>query len=379
MAKLIKIGIECESIEESQTWGVARELTNLLKQIASRPELQKVFKFFLYFKSRIPDYEFLNNPIFIKKIVWPPLDSFSLYYYVFLPFSLWWNQLDATYFPNYMLPVLFCGKSLVSLTEDVYYEIHNNKLPFRYRVAYATFSNWAAKHATRLMAFSESSKKSIVEFFKISPNRISVNYHGVEIKNDPTIINLKFKIENYCLYVGQAFPRRHLKETLLAFEEISHDFSNLQFIAIGKDKYNPPIISDFVKEINSRLGTERIIYKEYVDENELLALYKNSRFIVYASDSEAFGFPPLEGLGYGTVPVVADAPVNHEIYGENAFFVQKPITAYTISIAMRDALRDQNKIEKIKSSAPEIIKKFNWSAHADRFIDIIKSIVHEKD
>ena len=54
--------------------------------------------------------------------------------------------------------------------------------------------------------------------------------------------NTAFSNGDYILYVGQAFPRRHLRETLLAFEKISPQYLDLKFIAIGNDKYNPPII-----------------------------------------------------------------------------------------------------------------------------------------
>jgi glycosyltransferase involved in cell wall biosynthesis len=373
---MLKIGIECESIEDSQSWGVARELNNLLKQIASRPELEKEFKFFLYFKSHIPDYEFLKNPIFVKKIVWPPLGSFSFYYYVFLPIKLWFERLDVVYFPNYMLPILFCGKSLVSLTEDVFHEINNPEMSFRYRAAYKIFATWAAQHATRIMAFSESSKKAVSKLFKIPFERISANYHGIDIR---PVTGKNIPFENFGLYVAQAFPRRHLKETLLAFEKISSKYPDLKFIAIGKDKYNPPIIDNLVKEINSRLGDEKIIYKEYVDENELIGLFRNAKFIMYVSESEAFGLPPLEGLGYGTIPVVADAPINKEIYGENAFFVESPITVGSIARSMEDSLNNEEKIEKIKNSITGIINKFSWSDHTDRFLKIIRKIINEKN
>ena len=51
---MMKIGIECESIEGKQ-WGVGRIVSKLLEEIALRADLGGEFKFYLYFKSRIPD------------------------------------------------------------------------------------------------------------------------------------------------------------------------------------------------------------------------------------------------------------------------------------------------------------------------------------
>src|SRR3990167_5821310 len=177
-----KIGIECESIE-NDTWGVARMTSKLLEEISKRPELEKEFGFYLYFKSKIPDYPFLQNPIFEKKIVKPPFirPSFSLYYYLYLPVYLWFKQVDVMFFPNYMLPLIFSGKSVVMLTDDIYYESRNSKLPFRYRLAYRVFAGWAAGHASQIMAISETSKKELVKLFKIKPERIVVNHLGADV------------------------------------------------------------------------------------------------------------------------------------------------------------------------------------------------------
>ncbi len=378
---MIKVGIECESIEESQIWGVGRIINKLLQELSKYPELGNEFKFFLYFKSKIPARSYLANPLFVKKIIRVPFipPSFSLYYYVFLPIKLYFEGLDVMFFPNYMLPIIFKGKSIVTLTEDIYYEFKYGNLPFRYRLAYRIFGQWAAKHATRIMAMSESSRNNLTELFKINKERVVVNQLGVDLQkqNQPTK-NYNLGTRNYLLYVGQAFPRRHLKETILAFEKISKQFSELKLIAIGKDKYNPPIISELVNQVNERLGREAVIYKDYVLEEELFDLYKNTKCLIYVSSQEAFGLPPIEALIYGTVPVVSRSNVTEEIFSndgvESAFFVNNPDSIDSIADSIVEALTDKEKRQQIINSGPKIISRYTWLAYTDRFIKIIKNV-----
>ena len=121
---MLKIGIECESIEgKNPMWGVGRMIIKLLEEISHRPELEKDFRFVLYFKDSVPDFEFLKAPIFEKKTVPVPLFKnrlFPLYYFDVLPMKLWFEELDLMFWPNYMLPITAFGKSLVMLTEDVF-------------------------------------------------------------------------------------------------------------------------------------------------------------------------------------------------------------------------------------------------------------------
>ncbi|HEY4474899.1 MAG TPA: glycosyltransferase family 1 protein [Candidatus Paceibacterota bacterium] len=377
-----KIGIECESIE-NDTWGVARLTNKLLEEISRRPELQKKFEFYLFFKLKIPDYPYLENPIFKKKIIKPPIipPSFSLYYYLYLPIFLWFKRVDVMFFPNYMLPLIFLGKSIVLLTDDIYYESRNPKLPFRFRLAYRIFAGWSTVHASKIMAISETSKKELVKFFKIKPERITVNYLGIDFKHD-RIINYT---ENspYILYVGQAFPRRHLRETILAFEKLitqqnEHPYklenvgmSKLKLIVIGPDKYEVPTIDPLVSEVNSRLGKQAIIHKDYIKDSELTELYARAKAFVYVSDREAFGLPPMEALSFGVPPVIADNELGHELFGEYAFY-SKSGEIDDIVEAIKQVLIDSEKIQKIKNFGPEFVKKYSWVSFTDRFLKLVK-------
>ncbi len=368
-----RIGIECESIEgKNPMWGVGRMIMKLLEEISHRPELEKSFRFVLYFKDTIPDFPFLNSPIFEKKTVPVPFFKnrlFPIYYFALLPIKLWFERLEVMFWPNYMLPIIAFGKSFILLTEDVYYETHEGKLPFRYRLAYGIFGWWTAKFATKIMAISKTSKKNIAKLYNINPSRIVVNCLGVDF---PLRFNLNNLHGNYVLFVGQAFPRRHLKETILAFTKISPDFPDLKLIAVGPDKYEAPTIDSLVSEVNNRLDRQAIIHKDYVKDSELSELYTGAKALVYVSDREAFGLPPMEALSFGVPPIIADNELGHELFGDYAFYVGNP-NPDGIAEGIRQALTQTEKIAKIKIDGPEFVKKYNWESFTDKFFEIIEN------
>lgn len=155
---MITIGLECES-SEGDSWGIGKTIAEPIKELAKRPELQKEFRFIYYHKNKIP--------------------SFSLYYYIILPIRIFLDRPDIVFFPNYMLPYgIFC-KTIVTLTEDLYREMHGKDLPFRYRLAYKIFSNHAARKATMINVYSQTSGREVSRLFCIDPKRIFVNYLGV--------------------------------------------------------------------------------------------------------------------------------------------------------------------------------------------------------
>ena len=156
---MITIGLECES-SEGDSWGIGRTVAELRKALEKRPELKNEFKFIYYYKKNIP--------------------SFSLYYYIILPIRIFFDRPDIVYFPNYMLPYgIFC-KTIVTLTEDLYHEMHGPTHPWRYNLAYRIFGTHAARKATMINVYSQTSGKEVSRLFGIDPKRIFVNYLGVQ-------------------------------------------------------------------------------------------------------------------------------------------------------------------------------------------------------
>lgn len=58
-----------------------------------------------------------------------------------------------------------------------------------------------------------------------------------------------------------------------------------------------------------------------VDDEDLAALYTGARALVFPSDDEGFGLPPVEALACGAPVVASDVPVLREVLGDRATFV----------------------------------------------------------
>jgi GT2 family glycosyltransferase/glycosyltransferase involved in cell wall biosynthesis len=367
------IAIECESLEDS-SWGVARMIRGLLEEAASSDEATP-FVFHLYFKARVPDEPWLHSPRIRTHVVrtprWLPIPiSFSVYYYLLLPLRLWWDRPAITYWPNYMLPLIAPQPSVVMLTEDIWHQIHNPRLAFRYRAAYSLFSRWAARFATRIMAISHASKLELHRQFGIPLNRISVN----ELAVNPPKQGILPMPGNFVLFVGQAFERRHLRESIHAFAAIAPRHTEMQFVVIGPDKYEPPVVDALISAANESLGRQAISHMEHVTEEELVRYYAGAKTIIYVSDVEAFGLPPMEALSYGVPGVIADNALNRELYGDAAFFARSG-DEQDIAEALERSLTDEAQRARIALQAPLISARYSWSAHARRMLSLFDDMI----
>jgi glycosyltransferase involved in cell wall biosynthesis len=63
-----------------------------------------------------------------------------------------------------------------------------------------------------------------------------------------------------------------------------------------------------------------VILTDRVDDEELAAIYTGAHALVFASDDEGFGLPPVEALACGTPVVACDVPAVREALGDRAEF-----------------------------------------------------------
>lgn len=374
---MINVAIDCHKLEDAtgaSRAGVGRHTQRLLEELAELPDIRSTHRFYLYFKKSIPtEMPLLRDELFIPKVARLPFffpffrPSFNGFFHLGMPFRALLDGIDVGFFPSFMLPALWPTRSVVVLTNDVHYEMTQGSLPLRYRIGYTLFSTWAAKRATRVTTQTNASAEDISKQFGIPKNEITVVPLGADIATYATADAPK---EEYILYVGQAFPRRHLRETMLAFEIIAPEFPSLRLIAVGVDKYNPPIVDNLASDINKRLGEERVQRREGVSDAQLRDLYRRARLFTYISSSEAMGLPPLEALAAGTIPVVADTPTTREIFANHALFVDNPDDPSAIADVLREALKNDEAGATVLSGRQEVLDRYTWARHAEMMVDL---------
>ena len=66
-----------------------------------------------------------------------------------------------------------------------------------------------------------------------------------------------------------------------------------------------------------------VIVTGHVSDDDLAALYTGARSLVFASDDEGFGLPPVEALACGTPVAACDVPALREVLGERATLVDR--------------------------------------------------------
>lgn len=250
-------------------------------------------------------------------------------------------------------------KSIVTMHDLIFL-----RLPQYYkfidRQLYRFKSQYACKHANRIIAISEKTKQDIVELYQISPNRIDVVYQScddsfkVAVNDDlKAEVTQTYQLpEKYILNVGTIEGRKNLLQLVRALPTVNPIY---KLVVIGR----PTAYAKLVEQEISKLGlTERVIFLKNVPFSHLPAIYRLASLFVLPSYYEGFGIPIIEAL-YSQVPVIAATGSCLEEAGGPFSKYVSPDDVNALAKAINQVLADEKLQADMKTKGLQYVQRFN--------------------
>jgi len=105
-----------------------------------------------------------------------------------------------------------------------------------------------------------------------------------------------------------------------------------------------------------------------LSEPEFRQLMAASRILVFFSDYEGFGMPPVEAILHGTCPVYSDLPATREVMAGTGCIFQND-SYETFASALAAALKTPP--ATIESWKQSLLQRFDWSRVCDRIVQTL--------
>src|SRR3989344_566153 len=329
----MRIGIDARLWNES---GVGRYVRNLVEQLQL---IDHENKYVLFVGSK--DYE--NVKCQMSNVKWRLVKAdigwHTLEEQLKFPLIINKENLDLMHFPYFSVPIIYNKPYVVTIHDLILHHFPTglaSTLPrYLYRLkllGYKFVIKKAAQNAKKIITVSNATRDEIIDHLKIEPSKVVVTYEGVndkirnpniEIRNKSKIINTKTKnVDQYFLYVGNAYPHKNLDRLLEAFSILCHPehsegSHDIRLIFVGKEDYFYKRLKEKVKKVN--LEKSVLFYGEVSDE-ELVELYKNAKALIVPSLMEGFGLPGLEAMANKCLVLSSDIPSLREVYGNAAVY-----------------------------------------------------------
>lgn len=261
-------------------------------------------------------------------------------------------------------------KSIVTI-HDLIFKTYPHTFNFSDRMVFDIKFEYACKNADKIIAISESTKKDIIRFYEIDPDKIEVAYQSInplffehEMENGSESDHLLKQYDippNYLLYVGTVEERKNAKSLVKAFAEINKMKSlDVSLVIIGKGKK----YKEQAENLSKKLGLEdKILWIDNLENNKhLKEIYKKAIALVYPSFYEGFGLPIAEALLCKTPVICSNTSSLPEAAGPGGLYFD-PKEPSDLVMAIEKLLKDSDLQKDLAQKGYEYAKNhFNAEA-----------------
>lgn len=184
---------------------------------------------------------------------------------------------------------------------------------------------YACEHADRVVAISEATKRDIIHYYSIAPEKIQVIYQScherfMQTKSEATIRKVLGHYglpADFLLYVGSVIERKNLLTIVKSMELLRPSF-RLPLVVVGGEK---GVYRNQVKNYIASRNLQDLIYFVQPESKDLPALYQQASVFLYPSFGEGFGIPILEALFSKTPVITSNVSSLPEAAGPDSFLV----------------------------------------------------------
>ncbi|HOO81574.1 MAG TPA: glycosyltransferase family 1 protein [Alphaproteobacteria bacterium] len=163
----------------------------------------------------------------------------------------------------------------------------------------------------------------------------------------------------YFLFVGSPVPRKNLDMATRAFHALERE--DAAFVIVGASS---------AKVFGKRTQTQaqNVILPGRLTDQEIVALYRHARALVFPSLYEGFGIPPLEAMVQGCPVLASNIPPVREVCGDAALYFD-PRDPADCMRRMREFLDDLSAREDLIRKGTARYPAFSWKTSAGKMLD----------
>lgn len=288
--------------------------------------------------------------------------SFQITTFFSPKYDLYWQ-------PNFIpIPSIKAKKTVVSVHDfswEYYPEFHP-KERIEYFKSHFYHSIQCCDH---IITGSHYTKQEIIERTKISAEKITVIYHGID--HNIFFPRPKHKQnQHFILAVGSIEPRKNLKNLLLAYNLLDESLKKeYHLILVGAEGWKNQDIMELITTMQPFVS-----YSGFVDDKTLAQLYSDATLFIYPSFYEGFGIPPLEAMASGTPVISSNASTLPEVCADAAYYIE-PNDIEAITAAMNLFLKNPSLQDEYIQKGLIRSKHFSWKKSGEEHNDLFKSLL----
>lgn len=293
---------------------------------------------------------------------------------------------DLMHFPHWNVPLLYNDPYVVTVHDLIMYHYPRPDAttlgPIKYFFkdkAHRLVVKNAVKKAKKVLVTSEFTKQDIRSTLGVSQEKMEVTYQAAyaasqksEIKGQKSLLE-KFEVTKpFVMYVGSAYPHKNLDRLVDAWKMVDEKTDGqYQLVLVGK---RTPFYERLIEKSKDQAS---IIYTDFLDDQQLSALYRRASLYVFPSLYEGFGLPPLEAMSHGVPVVSSSATCLPEVLGDAALYFD-PENAGFMAYTIVQALEDKDIRLELAQNTKKLLPLYSWEKLAQQTFNVYQDLASQK-
>jgi glycosyltransferase involved in cell wall biosynthesis len=291
------------------------------------------------------------------------------------PFNWFAGKDDLYHFPNFTIPPLTHGKSVVTI-HDMSFVRHPEFAETKNLHYLKTVIHDTACRADAIITVSRFSKKEIEETLGVAPERVFAIPLGISpgFTRPPAAriaaLRRELKLDRpYLLTVGTLEPRKNIPFMIDVFEKLDQFDGDLVLAGMPGWQVDP-----ILARIRNSPRRDRIRHLDFIPDGQLSALYAGAELFLITSFYEGFGFPPLEAMACGTPVVSSGGGSLSEMLGTSAVTLPG-FEAESWAETIHSLLADRPRRDRLGAQGPAHAATYSWKSTAQKTWDVYRKVM----
>lgn len=366
-----RIGIDCRFYSLHN--GIGRYIAELLVELAKQDQDNQYILFFN--EDGLKEYQKYQKTTANQEAVLTNAAYYSLSEQTKFLKELNKAKLDLVHFTNFNAPLLYRGKSIVTIHDLTLHFYPGNKLnkPW-HRLGYHLIFRRSINRAEKIITVSDYTASDLHKVYPKTASKTQTIHLGVnndfQKQNYPTPAGVQN--QNYLLYAGNWREHKNIANLIRAFSILKEQYNySGNLVLTGKPRQDHSDIPGLVKELSL---TDQIIFLGYIDHAELPNLFHHASAYILPSFYEGFGLPALEAMQTETPVICSETTCLPEVCGNAAIYFD-PHSPENMAAQINKALTKPELRQQLIEAGKEQLQKFSYQITATRTLKLYNQIL----
>jgi glycosyltransferase involved in cell wall biosynthesis len=384
MRDKIHIGLNAHLLSLSQSYrgaGISWYIFNLLKNLAS------VSPDFLRYSAFLSDRAFAaegaNLALRFSRLPTQRPVVRIFWEQILQPLVLRQAKVDLLHAMAFVAPLVGPPPFVVTIYDLSFLRYPDAFRPFN-RWYLTHFTTQSVKRARAVITISESTRRDVIDFLGVSPERVHTIYCGADdsFRPLPAAEVAAFKMQQglpdrFVLYLGTLEPRKNVEGLVRAYARWrQRDPQAAPLVVAGGKGWYYQQIFKLVESLNL---TDSVRFPGYVPQPELPLWYNAATLFVYPSHFEGFGLPVLEAMACGTPVITSTVSSLPEVVGTaGAGCLVDPTDHEALAEALARLMGDAEQRLTMAEHGLVQAANFRWQKSARETVAVYQKVLSAK-